>query len=480
MRRYVLPAAGLSIVLAGAPTLAAPAPRPQDAPVAQATPPSARDARSMQDAGRFEEAAEAWAAIVEAEPDNGNAWFNLGYCLHGAGHLDAAIEVHRKAATYDDYAGIALYNLGCAYALQGKPDEAFAALAESAARGFAVSDYAGADSDLASLRDDERMALFTGEVLPLIAEHDHQHDHAHQHHHDHGGHAQPSRMQRMMMMAAQAAEQFGPQANEMMKTFGPQAEQMLGEMFPNAKPMIGQLAPAARELMEKRFGPPPTPEEIAARDAQINRNVGEMQAELDTLVSGFTAMARQMIDVLEAQVRNMLENDPQVQQALREIAGDPRFDQMMQGLRQATGQMTGGGGDPMEQAILQAQSLAQSGDTETAISIYEQLLEYMPDHAGANFGLAYTLHMSGDYERAIPAHKRAATFAGYEGIATYNLACAYALTGNPDAAFEALKAADKAGFDVVRHAAGDSDFASLKDDERFEELMRTLKSGPIL
>jgi hypothetical protein len=49
------------------------------------------------------------------------------------GRLEEAIEAHQKAATFDDYHAIALYNLGCAYALTAR-----------------------SDSDLDSLRDDPR------------------------------------------------------------------------------------------------------------------------------------------------------------------------------------------------------------------------------------------------------------------------------------------------------------------------------------
>ncbi|UCD76033.1 MAG: tetratricopeptide repeat protein [Phycisphaerales bacterium] len=119
-------------------------------------PPTVEQAREYQQAGRWEEAAEAWEQIADAEPENGTAWFNLGYCLHAAGHLERAIEVHQKAAAFEEYRGIALYNLGCALALMGKPDEAFEALFASQAAGFRMRGQAEGDSDLDSLRADPR------------------------------------------------------------------------------------------------------------------------------------------------------------------------------------------------------------------------------------------------------------------------------------------------------------------------------------
>ncbi len=120
--------------------------------------PSAEQARNLQQAGQWPQAADAWRLVVEHDADNGTAWFNLGYCLHAAGHLERAIEAHRKASTFDDYHGIALYNLGCAYALLDRPDDALDALADAQAAGFGLRGRVESDSDLVSLQGDPRLA----------------------------------------------------------------------------------------------------------------------------------------------------------------------------------------------------------------------------------------------------------------------------------------------------------------------------------
>ena len=132
-----------------------PAPAPQQS--GETDIPTAEQARSLQGAGQWEQAAEAWGQIARHDPDNGTAWFNLGYCLHAAGRLEEAIEAHQKAATFDDYHAIAQYNLGCAYALAGRPDAAFEALEGAQAAGWRLRDYAFSDSDLESLREDPRL-----------------------------------------------------------------------------------------------------------------------------------------------------------------------------------------------------------------------------------------------------------------------------------------------------------------------------------
>lgn len=127
-------------------------------PVAFFEPPSQDEAAFFQRHERWVEAADAWQAIAESQPDNGTAWFNLGYCLHMQGRYAEALDVHRKAATFGDYRGIATYNLGCALALTGRHDEAIQALSNAEAAGFPVREYASTDSDLDSLRNDPRFS----------------------------------------------------------------------------------------------------------------------------------------------------------------------------------------------------------------------------------------------------------------------------------------------------------------------------------
>ncbi len=125
------------------------------------------EARALFRQQKWEEAARAFARIVEEEPDNASAWFQLGYSLHVSGDLEGAIRAHRKAIDLteagDHLHFLGLYNLGCAYALQGKKDEAFAALMRAAQAGFHQSGnlrHVAQDSDLDGLRDDPRFVRF--------------------------------------------------------------------------------------------------------------------------------------------------------------------------------------------------------------------------------------------------------------------------------------------------------------------------------
>jgi uncharacterized protein (TIGR03067 family) len=124
----------------------------------------------MQTAGQqiqqqqFKEAAATFQKLVELEPDNAIAWQLLGYSLHSAGELDAAIEVHEKAATFDQTRGISLYNLGCAYTIRKEQDRAFQYLNQAVAAGFRRADQFASDSDLDPLRNDVRFTRLMARV----------------------------------------------------------------------------------------------------------------------------------------------------------------------------------------------------------------------------------------------------------------------------------------------------------------------------
>jgi len=104
----------------------------------------------------FAEAAAAYEAYLADHPDDGRAWFRCGYAWHAAGEIERAIPAHERAATFPEGARLASYNLACAYAPQGRADDAFAALERALEAGFTGLAQLEGDTDLAALRDDPR------------------------------------------------------------------------------------------------------------------------------------------------------------------------------------------------------------------------------------------------------------------------------------------------------------------------------------
>jgi beta-lactamase regulating signal transducer with metallopeptidase domain/tetratricopeptide (TPR) repeat protein len=88
------------------------------------------------------------------------------------------------------------------------------------------------------------------------------------------------------------------------------------------------------------------------------------------------------------------------------------------------------------------------------------------------------LHQDDRYDEAIEAFRKAIE-AGYrEDAASYNIACGYALKGNRDKAFEWLRKAAEAGFEVASYLEHDDDLDNLKSDPRWKELKKAVKEHP--
>lgn len=88
------------------------------------------------------------------------------------------------------------------------------------------------------------------------------------------------------------------------------------------------------------------------------------------------------------------------------------------------------------------------------------------------------LHHDDRYDEAIEAFQKAID-AGYrEDAASYNIACGYALKGDRDKAFQWLRKAAEAGFEVASYLERDDDLDNLRSDPRWKEFRKTVKEHP--
>jgi beta-lactamase regulating signal transducer with metallopeptidase domain/tetratricopeptide (TPR) repeat protein len=89
-----------------------------------------------------------------------------------------------------------------------------------------------------------------------------------------------------------------------------------------------------------------------------------------------------------------------------------------------------------------------------------------------------SLHHRERYDEAIAAFQKAIQ-AGYrEDAASYNIACGYALKGDRDKAFEWLRRAEEAGFDVASYLGRDDDLDGLKSDPRWKAMKTAIERHP--
>jgi transcriptional regulator GlxA family with amidase domain len=113
--------------------------------------------RMLVDEKRWKEAEAAYGALLREKPDDGALWYQLGFMLHMAGRLDAAIPAHRRASEFPAVRANALYNLGCAYALKKQTARALTALEGAVAAGFKDRNALLGDTDLKSLQGNPRL-----------------------------------------------------------------------------------------------------------------------------------------------------------------------------------------------------------------------------------------------------------------------------------------------------------------------------------
>lgn len=121
--------------------------------------------------GRFRSATaiEAGTIVLAAGAEAGKAFtpsgwedFYVAFALLAEGHTDRARATMEEALAREPKAWQGKYNAACFEALAGQTDAALDHLRRAVSANAEVLDYAAADDDLASIRDDPRYAELTG------------------------------------------------------------------------------------------------------------------------------------------------------------------------------------------------------------------------------------------------------------------------------------------------------------------------------
>ena len=110
---------------------------------------------------RWAPAIEIYESFVRSEPNNGRAWFNLGYALHYSHEHERAIQAFEHARRLGYNRPTSMYNIACAYSMLNQRDLAFEWLDRAADEGYELNGYITGDRDLDNLRSDLRFKRFT-------------------------------------------------------------------------------------------------------------------------------------------------------------------------------------------------------------------------------------------------------------------------------------------------------------------------------
>ena len=119
---------------------------------------------------RWAPAIKTYETFLRENPNNGRAWFNLGYALHFSSEHTRAIHAFGQAIQFGYRKPTSTYNVACGYSMMGNRDAAFEWLEKSVDAGFEIEGYIHGDDDLDNLRSDPRFKRFS-----QMAEAEHKH-----------------------------------------------------------------------------------------------------------------------------------------------------------------------------------------------------------------------------------------------------------------------------------------------------------------
>jgi transcriptional regulator GlxA family with amidase domain len=97
-----------------------------------------------------------YRSLIAANPNDAEAWLQLGRKLHQLERYPEALAAHLEAAKGESQRPLALFNLSCVYALTGQREKAIETAAKAVEAGFRTRHYYETDEDLASVREDPR------------------------------------------------------------------------------------------------------------------------------------------------------------------------------------------------------------------------------------------------------------------------------------------------------------------------------------
>ena len=109
------------------------------------------------------------------------------------------------------------------------------------------------------------------------------------------------------------------------------------------------------------------------------------------------------------------------------------------------------------------------------ISFFEKLVKEKPNYVDALIPLAEAYTKAGLYEKGLQIDQRLIKLRANDPVVHYNFACSLALMGKKEESFGMLEQAVKLGYKEFDHMKQDPDLKSLRDDPRFEALLKRVR-----
>lgn len=110
------------------------------------------------------------------------------------------------------------------------------------------------------------------------------------------------------------------------------------------------------------------------------------------------------------------------------------------------------------------------------LEFFEHILQRNPDFLDVLRVHGNNLTLKGRYGDGLKVDRRLVELRPTDALAHYNLACSYSLMKKVDPALRALRKAIELGYDDLQYMIDDRDLDAVKQDPRFEKLLRDYES----
>lgn len=366
--------------------------------------------------GKYDKRADRFART----PKNGEEWYERAYDLYRADRYEEAALAFRRAHDQGYAPAKSLYNAACSYALLGDADRAIPALTAAIDAGWDDIDKIADDSDFDPIRSDPRFARAVRD-------------------------SQGEAITRRLTETTERYDDLRAGRIATDERDGDEWYDVGLDLLRLRK--IGQSIDAFNRAIALGHNVGASTYNIACAYS-LGGNAGAGMAALDkSIEQGFSSDDKFASDPDIA----LLRQQPGFQ-ALRQKAKDLE-------LRGCCNNMGSIG-----------RFINELTGWQDSVEHHRAMTRKYPSSGRAWFNLGFSALQARDFNSAIAAYDRTLALGYRVGTSSYNMACAYALQGNTNAAFDWLKRASDAKFDLEEYLGHDEDLESLHDDPRWDEL----------